>query len=344
MTGPAARPFAFFISLLLACAMPCSGSEAQAPRMQQIEVTARPLPFDEDKPDQTRFGELQWLGTVRLTSPNRAFGGFSGLTLDKTGTRLLAVTDEGNVLSATLQYEGRRIKALRDAKLGPIRGLRGQVFTRKRNQDSEAIAMATAGAMMGKAYIAFERNHRIAEHTVSSKGLSSARRLVKLPGALKAASSNKGIEAMTVVRAGPSKGALIVFTEEHLDADGNHIGWLLGGRAPGRILLKRLGGFAITDIGSLKNGDLVILERRFRLVEGVRIRLRRVKAGNVRAGALLEGEVLLVANSLQEIDNMEGLAVHQDRQGHDILTLISDDNFNTSFQRTLLMQFALPNG
>ncbi len=312
--------------------------------MQPIEVAARPLPFDEDKPDRTRFGQLEWLGTVRLTSPVRTFGGFSGLALDGTGERMLAVTDEGNVLTATLVYDGRRVTGLRDARLGPIRGLRGQVFTQKRNQDSEAITMATAGAMSGKAYIAFERNHRIAEHTVSSDGLSSAKRLVELPGALKAASSNKGIEAMTVVRAGPSKGALIAFTEEHLDAEGNHIGWLLGGRAPGRILLKRLGGFAITDIASLKNGDLVILERRFRFVEGVRMRLRRVKAANVRAGALLEGEVLLVANALQEIDNMEGLAVHQDGQGRDILTLISDNNFNTSFQRTLLMQFALRSG
>jgi len=41
-----------------------------------------------------------------------------------------------------------------------------------------------------------------------------------------------------------------------------------------------------------------------------------------------------------EIDNMEGLAVHRNAKGETILTLISDDNFS-SFQRTLLLQFAL---
>ena len=44
---------------------------------------------------------------------------------------------------------------------------------------------------------------------------------------------------------------------------------------------------------------------------------------------------------MREIDNMEGLAVHRNAQGRTILTLISDDNFNRRFQRTLLMQFAL---
>jgi hypothetical protein len=36
---------------------------------------------------------------------------------------------------------------------------------------------------------------------------------------------------------------------------------------------------------------------------------------------------------------MEGMAVHQER-GETIVTLISDDNFR-SFQRTLLLEFAL---
>ncbi|MEM8743278.1 MAG: esterase-like activity of phytase family protein, partial [Pseudomonadota bacterium] len=233
---------------------------------------------------------------------------------------------------------------LRDTRLGPIRGLRGQTFASKRNSDSEAIAMATPGTLRGKAYVAFEHNHRIAVHNISSAGLSPAKRLVKLPRELKAASLNKGIEGMTVMRAGPSKGAIIAFTEEHLDKNGNHIGWLIGGRRPGRILLKRLGGFAITDVASLSNGDLIVLERRFRLLEGVRMRIRRIKAGSVKAGATLDGEVLLAANMLREIDNMEGIAVHKDKRGRDILTVVSDNNFNTNLQRTLLMQFALADG
>lgn len=40
-----------------------------------------------------------------------------------------------------------------------------------------------------------------------------------------------------------------------------------------------------------------------------------------------------------EIDNMEGLSVHQE-EGRKILTLISDDNFSF-LQRTVLLEFEL---
>jgi hypothetical protein len=62
---------------------------------------------------------------------------------------------------------------------------------------------------------------------------------------------------------------------------------------------------------------------------------------DIKAGATLDGEVLLEADNLLEIDNMEGLTVHRDARGRSILTLISDNNFNRIFQRTLLMQFAI---
>ena len=55
------------------------------------------------------------------------------------------------------------------------------------------------------------------------------------------------------------------------------------------------------------------------------------------------GEVLLEANDSLNIDNMEGIAVHRGASGETVLTLISDDNFS-ALQRTLLMQFALPDG
>ena len=38
---------------------------------------------------------------------------------------------------------------------------------------------------------------------------------------------------------------------------------------------------------------------------------------------------------------MEGLAVSRGRGGETLLTLISDNNFNTVLQRTIILQFAL---
>ncbi|MFQ5626255.1 MAG: hypothetical protein ACE5FM_06330, partial [Methyloligellaceae bacterium] len=61
----------------------------QLAKPQAIKVNAERIAFDRDSPEKTRYGKLEWLGTLRLTSPAREFGGYSGLALDKTGTRLL---------------------------------------------------------------------------------------------------------------------------------------------------------------------------------------------------------------------------------------------------------------
>ena len=95
------------------------------------------------------------------------------------------------------------------------------------------------------------------------------------------------------------------------------------------------------EFGTLPGGDVVILERRFRFSEGVRMRLRRIASSDIKPGALLDGEILFATDDTREIDNMEGLAVHRDETGRTILTIISDDNFNATFQSTLLMQFAV---
>jgi hypothetical protein len=71
------------------------------------------------------------------------------------------------------------------------------------------------------------------------------------------------------------------------------------------------------------------------------MRLRRIDATAVKPGALLDGEVLIEADMSGEIDNMEGLAVHTAENGDTVLTIISDDNFNRTLQRTLLLQFTL---
>ena len=86
-----------------------------------------------------------------------------------------------------------------------------------------------------------------------------------------------------------------------------------------------------------------ILERRFRFSEGIQMRIRRISQSELEPGALIEGEVLLEANDAFNIDNMEAIAAHRAAAGETVITLMSDDNFSP-FQRTLIMQFALPDG
>ncbi|MGB0056060.1 MAG: esterase-like activity of phytase family protein [Methyloceanibacter sp.] len=93
----------------------------------------------------------------------------------------------------------------------------------------------------------------------------------------------------------------------------------------------------------MPDGGLVVLERRFRYSEGIKMRIRRIKASEIKRGALITGETLLEATDALNIDNMEGIAAHRSPPGETILTLISDDNFS-ALERTLLMQFAMPDG
>ena len=71
------------------------------------------------------------------------------------------------------------------------------------------------------------------------------------------------------------------------------------------------------------------------------MRLRKIAAADIKPDAILEGEVLIEADNRFQIDNMEGVAVTANAAGETVITLISDDNFSF-FQRTLLLQFALP--
>ena len=71
------------------------------------------------------------------------------------------------------------------------------------------------------------------------------------------------------------------------------------------------------------------------------MRIRRITQAELTSGGRILGETIFEGGTQYEIDNMEGLAVHVDATGVTILTLISDDNFNTYLQRTVLLQFAL---
>lgn len=75
-------------------------------------------------------------------------------------------------------------------------------------------------------------------------------------------------------------------------------------------------------------------------LEGLLVQIRRIRTGDVKPGAVVDGPAIFVADLRFEIDNMEGLAVHQTPAGDIVLTLVSDDNFS-ALQRTELLQFTL---
>jgi len=90
----------------------------------------------------------------------------------------------------------------------------------------------------------------------------------------------------------------------------------------------------------LPAGELLLLERKFSLVDGVGIRIRRIPLTAMAPGAVVDGPSIFEADLSAEIDNMEGIDAHVTPEGETVLTMVSDDNFSP-IQRTLLLQFTL---
>ena len=310
--------------------------------VEAIEVQARPIAnFRPSSPGQHQFGRLEFRGGLVLTSTTASFGGWSGITIDADGRRFLAVSDEGSWLAGEITYRGRAPAGIANARTGPLRALKGRHIDSKKDLDAEAVSLLEGSLSRGMALIGFERNHRIGLFPVVDGLLEAPVRYLRLTPEMRRMKQNKGFEAVAVLRGGPAKGSVIAFSERYPGDIAMHTGWLWMKEQPSRLSLVDHGDFEITDATSLPDGTLLLLERRFRWTEGVKMRLRQIAADAVTPGAVLDGEVLLEADLASEIDNMEGLAAHRGAAGETVLTLISDNNFNTFLQRTLLLQFTL---
>lgn len=284
---------------------------------------------------------LAWRSGLVLTSPSALFGGWSGLAVDEAGKGFVAVSDSGIWMSGEIAYTGSSLIGIASARVGPLLNKKGGPLTRSRERDAEAIALVSGTPEKGSAYIAFEQADRIGLFTIDKGALGKPSSYLQMP---KEAARMRvdGMEALTVLAGGPRKGSLIAFAENPPRGEAVHRGWIwTAGGEPKSFTLPGLDNFSITDAASLDDGSVLLLERRFRWFEGVRIRLRRLPAGSIKPGAAVRGDVLLAADTAQEIDNLEAIAISKGADGETVVTLLSDDNFNRFLQRTVLLQFTL---
>ncbi len=320
--------------------------------VERIDVEAKRIThFAKSDPARRTFGKLEFRGGLVLTSPSSKFGGWSALEIDPDGRRLLVISDAGLWMTATLNYDGSAPSDLRDALTGPITGIGGQTLVKNRDRDPEGAVMLEGSLAKGTVLISFERNHRIGRFPITDKGLGAPTGYLALPPEVRRQSPNKSLESVCILRGGPNKNAIVTLSERFPDrSETRHTGWMLpAGRQASAsawktLTLRNIDGFDLTDCRGLADGSLLVLERRFRWsawYEGVKVRLRRFHPSEIDAGTVMEGEILLEADMGFEIDNLEGLGVHRSATGETILTMISDNNFNSLLQRTVLLQFAL---
>ncbi len=221
--------------------------------------------------------------------------------------------------------------------MASILGPDGRPLAEQRAYDAESLA--EDGATL---YVGFERVNQIFRFDYGRDGLLARGEPIAVPAGVKRLPFNKGLEALVYAPKGhPLAGTLIAISEQALDASGDIIGFLIGGPRPGAFTIQRSNDFDVTDGAILPKGDLVILERRFSLLRGAAMRMRRIAASSIRPGAVLDGPVLIEADMGYQIDNMEGLSVHRDANGETVLTLMSDDNFSAAGGSPQVNQFIL---
>jgi hypothetical protein len=327
---------------VLAAAAPARGEEASADVGAEhpvpITVEAKRIAvFRPRAPEQRRFGMVEYVGGLELSSSYRKFGGFSAIRVAADGAHFVSLTDKGWWLAGRIVYASGRPAGIAEAVMAPMLGPDGRPLEPGRWHDTESLAERD-----GWLYVGIEGANRIVRFDFAHQGLLARAELVPSAPGIRFLPVNKGLEALTFApRASKLAGALIAFSERGLDRNGNLKAFLMGGATPGEFSVRRRDSFDISDSITLPSGNVLLLERRFTWLTGLAIRLRRIAISDIAPGALVDGTDVLSADLSDEIDNMEGLSVHVDASSAIILTMISDDNFNHFLQRTVLLQFRL---
>jgi hypothetical protein len=303
---------------------------AQGPPGSRL-VNLEPFDVDSKNPDRKQFGALTLLSAFQLQSKDRRFGGLSGLSIGQDG-KLYAVSDAGYWLSATIVVEpDGALKDLRDWQIAPLL-MPDTTPVRRSWVDAEALAQSADGSFL----VGFEGRHRIWRYSPPPATIKSTPILVPTPDALARAPINGGIEALASL----PDGKLLMLTEDFANSDGSLKGWLSSGGRFAEISYVPARGYSVTDCAVLSNGDVIVLERRYRPLAIFSVRLALVDQKDLRAGAKLTGKELLRLEQPLAVENFEAVAVQRTTRGT-VIYLVSDDNYNP-FQQTLLLQFLLP--
>lgn len=289
---------------------------------------------------QKTFGPLEWRGGLYLTSEDTRFGGLSSVEISKDGAKLLAVSDGGFWFRADAVYDRGELAGLASPEIASIAGPDGKPLLGKFLGDAEALAGWVPGDL-GRVLVAFESKVRAGVFDLKSRGLAAGMKPLKLPKAIDKGPYNREIEAIGRFDSGPLNNSIIAISELNLDASGDIRAWVFGGGRSFAFAIKRIGDYAITDLAILPDGDIVTLERSFDgLLPGMVLRL--IRTNDIAPDGAVAPQLLFEAHApIHAIDNMEGIAASRTPEGEIRLTIVSDDNFNKSLQRTLILHFAL---
>lgn len=283
---------------------------------------------------------LVFAGGLVMQSATDTFGGLSAIGFVGTEGRLVMVSDRGNFVSGRLLYDASEAPlALAGVRIEPIQNTKGRDLPRAFARDAEALTVVERPDGHSVVRVGFENLTRVADFALADGVPGGPAMDVTIPDWLTNTRTNQSLEAVCLAPpSSPVAGSTLLLTEGVIDNDGNHSGYLLGKADKGPLSYRSGAGTDPTDCAFLPNGDLLVLERGVSLLSFA-MRLVRIPAVAVGPGAVMQGDVLFSGVG-GDLDNMEGLAVHQTPAGQTRITMVSDNNFN-DWERSLLLEFTL---
>jgi hypothetical protein len=224
--------------------------------------------------------------------------------------------------------------------IGPLHGPDGQRLAGKADTDAESMAALRDGSVL----IGFEQKHRIWRYPPGSEatggGMDGKPVPFGAPNGIALAPANAGLECIALL----NDGRLLLISED-LKRDPDKVAAWIGVPSGAAYVWQDVsypivGRFRPSDAASLPNGDVVVLERSYTQVEGVRVRVMRLRHGDIVASGSLRPEELALLQAPVITENLEGVSALRGGNGETLLWLIADDNFNP-LQRTILLHFAV---
>ncbi len=311
------------------------GLAASSASAEPLTITSSSLSRFALLTNAASFGPFKWRGGIELASANPNFGGLSGLIMSDECTSLLAVSDAGRWLAATVTYKEEAPAGLVAASIFPILDERGKPPPGKRWGDAEAVA----DGPNGKTIVGFETRTRVGAYDLARKGMAARFENLNPPKDIVRGRLNGELESVGYFKSGPLAGHYIAVAETNLDAQGDTKAWAWNGKRSFAFSIRQLETYNITDIALLPNDDILVLQRSYGAAAFPGMAVSRFPASAIRQGKTVQPEKLLEARMpFYAIDNMEGIAVCE-RNRELRVNILSDNNFNTDRQRTLLLQF-----
>ena len=255
---------------------------------------------------------LEFLGGLDVSSPSWVFGGLSGIDMIDADTALM-IGDSSTYVTARLVHGGGRLVGLADAEIGslfPDGDMSKEFGTPRSGARSDARSRACSYAAAGNAMLTFDSSRGVRKNFEPNCRRSRPHPRSKHPG------SERRIRA-----GGPARGQIVTIGERPMRGEDDLRGWIAG---KGTFSIVRRDSFDVSSARFLPNGDLILLERRYAPAWGIAMRLRRIAGDTIKAGARLDGDILLDAGMTSQIDNMEGLAVSRTKRANN-LTLYRDN-------------------